>query len=213
MTLWLTRITVDPRDRQVRGDLTNAVRMHQRIMTLMPDGLGANARQQAGVLYRIDETRSGTQLLIQSSSAPQLEALPDSYGTAEIRDLSPLLDALHDGLSVRYRLAANASKRLGRTSGHEGKVVALRGQAADEWWLDRAQRCGLGIKTLTGTSQADQSGHRRDAAAAERVRHAVVRFDGLAVITDTGALQQALCAGVGRGKSHGCGLLSLAIAR
>ena len=45
------------------------------------------------------------------------------------------------------------------------------------------------------------------------MRHAVVRFDGIGVVTDPDALRAAVLTGIGRGKSYGCGLLSLAWAR
>jgi CRISPR system Cascade subunit CasE len=42
------------------------------------------------------------------------------------------------------------------------------------------------------------------------IRHAITRFDGIAMVTDPNALREAILTGVGRGKSHGCGLLSIA---
>jgi len=38
-----------------------------------------------------------------------------------------------------------------------------------------------------------------------------VRFDGEAVISDVDAVRHAVLNGIGRGKSYGCGLLSLAL--
>jgi CRISPR system Cascade subunit CasE len=43
-----------------------------------------------------------------------------------------------------------------------------------------------------------------------RIRHALTRYDGIAVVTDPDALRRAVLGGVGRGKSYGAGLLSLA---
>jgi CRISPR system Cascade subunit CasE len=42
------------------------------------------------------------------------------------------------------------------------------------------------------------------------MRHSLVRYDGTGLITDPEALTQALVAGIGRAKSYGAGLLSLA---
>lgn len=44
-----------------------------------------------------------------------------------------------------------------------------------------------------------------------KIRHSAVRFEGDAVITDVGAVRSAVLSGIGRGKSFGCGLLSLAL--
>jgi CRISPR system Cascade subunit CasE len=209
MTLWLTRILPDTRHAGVNRDLADAVRLHQRIMSLVPDGLGAQARREGGVLYRYETTRSGPQLLIQTSIRPTPDRLPNGYGTIAVRDLSPLLSALDKGTAVHYRIAANASKRLGRTADHPGKIAALRGAAAEHWWTQRAERCGLALRTLTATTMTDATG-RSDGRGA--IKHAVTRFDGLAIVTDPDLLRTAVAEGIGRGKSYGCGLLSLALA-
>lgn len=210
MTLWLTRIHPDRRTRDAHRDLADATRLHKRVMSLVPDGLGEQARQQAGVLFRLDQARNGPQLLVQSCLQPDVTKLPTGYGTVETRDLTLLLAALDKGTLVHYRLAANASKRLGRNADRPGKVVALTGQAADMWWAQRAERIGLNLRSITSTPQADAVGYRDDDS---RVKHAITRFDGLAVVTDPEAVRAAVRAGIGRGKSHGCGLLSLAPAR
>jgi CRISPR system Cascade subunit CasE len=209
VTLWLTRILPDLRHPAVRRDLADAVRLHQRVMSLMPDTLGEQARRQAGVLYRLEETRAGTQLLIQTHLKPNFAKLPNGYGATAIRDLGPLLAALGKSTGVHYRLAANTCKRLGRTAEHPGKIVALRGEAAEQWWAQRAERHGLALRTVSATSMADATGQRQ---GSPRIKHAVTRFDGIAIVTDPDVLRTALHDGIGRGKSHGCGLLTLALA-
>ncbi|MEU2032838.1 type I-E CRISPR-associated protein Cas6/Cse3/CasE [Nocardia amamiensis] len=213
MTLWLTRIHLDPRLATVRADLANAVRLHQRVMSLMPDDLGDQPRLQTGLLYRIDETPTGTHLLIQSRHRPDPTKLPPGYGDTATRDLTPLLDRLDTGTDVHYRLIGNTTKRAGRTSPRPGKLVALRGPDAEQWWTSRAERCGLHLATITATSLNDIRGRPKDTDPKTGIRHAATRFDGIATITDPDAVRRAVHEGIGRGKSHGCGLLSLAIAR
>ena len=205
--MWLTRIDPNPRNRDARRDLTDAAQLHRRVMMLVPDGLGPQARHAAGVLFRVEETRSGVQILAQTGLRPEPSRLPANYGQTAVRPLDPLLNALDKGTVVRYRIAANTSKRLGRTSAHPGKVVALRGAAAEQWWADRAERHGLAIRTLTAVRVSDAIGRHTGPA----VRHAVTRFDGLAVVVDPDAVRTTIGDGIGRGKSYGCGLLSLAL--
>ena len=76
MTAWLTQIIPDYRNEQVRKDLRDVVAMHKRVMMLIPDGLGDQARRQAGVLYRIDESARGTRILIQTRIPPDLAGCP-----------------------------------------------------------------------------------------------------------------------------------------
>lgn len=203
MTTWLTRIVPDPRNPLARADLADCVRMHQRVMLLVPDGLGEHAREQAGVLYRVEETRRGVHVLVQSALPPDLTRLPPGYGHADTRDLTPLLSWLRPGTLVRYRIAANTSKRASKS----GKLTALRGTAAEEWWHARAARAGLALQSAAARPLSDTTGK---ASQDRTIRHAVTRFDGTAAITAPTAARQAIISGIGRGRAHGCGMLSIA---
>ncbi|MEU8380640.1 type I-E CRISPR-associated protein Cas6/Cse3/CasE [Streptosporangium sp. NPDC048865] len=206
MTAWLVRILPDLRRRDVNNDLADPDRLHKRMMMLVPDEMGEQARAQTGVLFRVEDTRNGLQLLVQSTTKPDLSRLPDGYGEIAMRELDGLLTRLKPGALVHYRIAANPSKRLGRNAGPKaGKIEALRGAAAEEWWVARAAANGLAVSTVSSQSQ-------QDIRAKGTIRHAVVRFDGSAVVTDPEALRAAVVQGIGRGKAYGCGLLSLALA-
>ncbi|WP_031158147.1 type I-E CRISPR-associated protein Cas6/Cse3/CasE [Streptosporangium roseum] len=207
MTAWLVRILPDLRRQDVNNDLADPDRLHKRMMLLVPDEMGGEARAQAGVLFRVEDTRNGLQLLVQSSMKPDLSRLPDGYGEIALRELDGLLSRLTMGTSVHYRIDANPSKRLGKNAGPKtGKIQALRGAAAEEWWVARAAANGLAVSTVSSQSQ-------KDIRAKGSVRHAVVRFDGSAVVTDPEAVRMAVLQGIGRGKAYGCGLLSLALAQ
>ncbi|GGO81320.1 type I-E CRISPR-associated protein Cas6/Cse3/CasE [Nonomuraea cavernae] len=206
MTAWLTRIVLEPRSKTAQRDLRDAEALHKRVMSLVPDGLGEQARAKAGVLYRYDETGAvGPHLLVQSGLPIDAARLPQQYGSLAVRDLTLLLDLLHSDLAVRYRIVGNTTKRLGRTSERAGKLLALRGAEADQWWHARAEANGLILRTLTSTPLPDVRGKGPGA-----VRHAATRFDGLAVVKDPDLVRQAVLNGIGRGKAYGCGLLSLA---
>jgi CRISPR system Cascade subunit CasE len=204
---WLVQILADERHRDVRRDLADVERLHQRLMMLVPDDLGADARALAGLLFRVERQQGRTRVLVQTRLEPDTHRLSPGYGRAEVRKLGPFLDGLTAGAPVHYRITANAAKRGGRGAGRlEGKIIPLRGAAADDWWTRRALRCGLALRTLTGTPLDDVTGARGTA----RIRHALTRFDGLGVITDPDAARRAILDGVGRAKSYGAGLLSLA---
>jgi CRISPR system Cascade subunit CasE len=209
MSTWLTQITPDFRDAHARKDASDAVRMHQRVMHLVPDGLGDQARLKAGVLYRVEETARGVQILVQTQLEPDPARLPAGYGAARVRELDSLLRWLRPGAMVRYRLAANTCLRKSQ----DKKVLPLRGANADQWWITRAPAAGLDLRSLISKSPGDAVGRpesRSGITSANRVRHAVTQFDGVAAVTDPAALASAIITGVGRGKSHGCGLLSIA---
>lgn len=212
MTTWLTQITPDPRSRQVRRDLRDAVQMHKTVMSLVAwAGLDDQARAAGGVLYRIEETATAPRILVQTQVKPDPEQLPDGYGTARTRELDALLHWLHPGALVRYRLAASTVRSKARTR----EIIPLRGAAADDWWTARAPAAGLALQSLASRSPGDPVGRKTDdnengTARTHRIRHTLTQFDGTATVTDPGALATAITAGIGRGKSYGCGLLSIA---
>ncbi|MCF6523771.1 type I-E CRISPR-associated protein Cas6/Cse3/CasE [Streptomyces sp. JJ36] len=211
--LWVTQIRPDTRNsRDARRDVRSAVGLHHRVMSLFPDDLGADARRQAGVLFRLDETPSGHMILVQSAVKPDPARLDPAYGMARAKELTPLLEQLRNGTTVHYRITANATRKLGKntTAGRPKQVVPLHGQEAEEWWLRQADRAGLAVRTLTSVQLGDAVGARRDR---HTVTHARTRFDGQAVVRDAEALAEHLASGFGRGKSYGCGLLSIAPAR
>jgi CRISPR system Cascade subunit CasE len=206
VNLWLARITLDPRHRAVRQDLRDTVAMHRRLMSLFPDGLGEQPRAQTAALYRLEDTPTGPSVLVQSTRRPAPDKLPTGYGHFELRELTPLLDALKPGTLVHYRIAANPTKRAWKGD-QAGKVVALTGADADAWWHRQAQNHGLDLLSLVSAPQPTAHGEH----GSVKVTHVVTRFDGRAVVRDVAQVRAAVTAGIGRGKSFGCGLLSLAL--
>ncbi|MCG8970219.1 type I-E CRISPR-associated protein Cas6/Cse3/CasE [Streptomyces sp. CL12-4] len=205
----LARIRLNPHSRAVQRDLRNATDMHRTLMRLVPDGLGDSPRQAAGLLYRLDVTDTFSTLLVQATALDPTR-LPDGYGHADVKDLTPVFNALQKGLAVRYRIVVNPVKteRLSlENKGQRGKRIALTGPDADQWWARRAQEAGLHLTAALPTPVAAVHGRGDNAAA---VRHHLVRYDGTATVADPDALAEAVLVGIGRAKSYGAGLLSLA---
>jgi CRISPR system Cascade subunit CasE len=207
----LTRIRLNRRSPAVRRDLDDAVNLHKTLMRLAPNALGPQARQQAGLLFRLDHQPAPT-LLIQTAQPPDLTALPATYGTAQTRDLTPMFAALTPGLLVRYRITANASTRQPDREDHRlggprkrGKVIHLTGEQALTWWNRRATSAGLDLHTTDATRCAFRTRPGEPGPC-----HPLTRFDGIATITDPDSLIHALTTGIGRGKPYGAGLLTLA---
>lgn len=212
MNLWLTRLGLDPRHRAVHSDLRDAVRLHNRVMSTLPDGLGESSRLTAGVLFRVEHSAHGASIIMQSNIAPDPTRLPPGYAQVKTIDLTPFLGALREGLPVRYRIDGNASQRLGRFTeqGKPGSVKVLSGAAAEDWWARKAAAAGLALRSVHSLAQDALPGHRKDG---QRVKHAATRFEGLATVADPQVLRETVRTGIGRGKAYACGLLSLAPAR
>ncbi len=221
MSVWLTRIIPDPRSKDARRDLAGsgaAMNLHRRLMSLYPVDAGPDPRARFGVLFRIDDTPDGPHILLQSTQQPDLTDLPDGYGTTHSRPLDPLLEALKPGLTIRYRCAASPVRKPGATTRalyNLPAVIPLTGAHADEWWTRQAGTAGLAPLTLHShpldAAQVTRNPGQSDTP--QRIRHARIRFDGSATITDPDLLRQKITEGIGRGKAYGCGLLSIAPAR
>ncbi|MEV7416614.1 type I-E CRISPR-associated protein Cas6/Cse3/CasE [Streptomyces sp. NPDC089919] len=215
MPAWLTRIIPDPRAHEVRRDHGSATGMHRRIMSLFPEHAGPDPRARFHVLYRTEDSPTGSQLLIQSSERPDLAKLPAGYGQSASKPLDALLDALRPGLTVQYRCVASPVRKPGRTTRalyDLPAAVPLSGAAADEWWVRQAAAAGLQPQTVS-SRPLDTALVQRAASGPgtpQRFQHARTQFDGTATIVDADELRTKLLDGIGRGKAYGCGLLTIA---
>ncbi|ATW46718.1 type I-E CRISPR-associated protein Cas6/Cse3/CasE [Streptomyces peucetius] len=209
----LTLLTLNPHHKTVRADLTSAVGLHKTLMRLVPDNLGPTPRAEAGLLFRL-ETGPAPRLLIQTRHQPDPTRLPRNYATHQMRSLTPMLNALSTGLTVRYRItAAPAASLTAHATPHpttgkvRGKPTPLTGDDAITWWQRRATAAGLHTLTIDATPvprrfpRTNRQGPGPNAV--------LTQFDGLARITDPTQLATALTTGIGRAKSYGAGLLSL----
>ncbi|MFI6056281.1 type I-E CRISPR-associated protein Cas6/Cse3/CasE [Streptomyces violascens] len=208
-TATLARIRLNPHGRAVQRDLRDAAQMHKTLMRLVPDNLGDTPRRATGLLYRLDETDNASTLLVQAATL-DANCLPAGYGHVEIKDLAPMFKALRSGLAVRYRIAVNPTKcerlRLEQKN-QRGRTIPLSGPEADQWWTRRAAEAGLHLHTLLPTPLRPARSQGTDKAG---MRHSLIRYDGTAIVTDPNTLATVLLNGIGRGKSFGAGLLSLA---
>lgn len=207
---FLARIRPNPLSRDVQRDLRYAAEMHKTLMRLVPDALGDSPRRKTGLLYRVDDTEHDTFLLVQSTTPPATERLPPRYGTAQVKDLTPMFAALRKDLAVRYRVTVSPVKRerlpLER-KGERGRLLPLHGADADRWWTAKASQAGLHLLTAVPTLAAAAVSSPKDP---RHVRHPLIRYDGTATVTDPDALAEALLTGIGRGKAYGAGLITLA---
>jgi len=205
----LARIRLNPQSRAVQRDLRDPTEMHRTLMRLVPDHLGESPRQAAKLLYRLDETGTTSTLLVQATTLDPTR-LPDDYGHSDVRDLTPMFNALKKDLAVRYRIVVNPvkTKRLPlEQKGQRGNRIPLTGPEADQWWIRRATEAGLELHTMLPTPAG--TAHLRGKGT-QPERYHLMRYDGTATVTDPYALTDAVLTGIGRAKSYGAGLLSLA---
>ncbi|MEU7524728.1 type I-E CRISPR-associated protein Cas6/Cse3/CasE [Saccharothrix sp. NPDC042600] len=210
-TTTLTRIIANPAHHRVRQDLRDADSMHKTVTNIVcPSGFGPNARQAAALLYRVEETAAGVQILVQAKLPMDPARLPNGYAHGGSRNLEAHLTRLTDGVAVRYRIVANPTKSE-FTRGRRGVVRGLAGDEALEWWQRRATQAGLELTTAHITASGVHRGGRQSGSGNRKITAVRSRFEGQAIVRAPEGLRAAILGGIGRAKSYGCGLLSVAV--
>jgi CRISPR system Cascade subunit CasE len=206
--MFLSKLTLDPLDRNVRRDVRNAYDLHRTVLRAFPDAADGGPGK---VLFRLEPGRAGEPVvLVQSEKEPRWDRLPAGY--AVIDGPKSLADvAFRVGQRLRFRLRANPTKRVRAVAGGEssfvGKRVGLVHEADQEAWLRRKADAGgfriLGVRTVPESEgRAWKPGFD--------LAFVAVRFDGLLEVADPAAFRHTLVAGVGSAKGLGFGLLSVA---
>jgi CRISPR system Cascade subunit CasE len=187
---------------------------------------GQTARSANGVLHRLDISPVGALLLLVQSAIeprPWIEVLPLGYTVAKtpdrgvaIREASAILDAVVEGAVFEFRLRANPTKRLAKsTPGSrlgKGARVGLRTFPEQLAWLDRkASEHGFEIHVEDGCipNVVDRERGRSFGKGRALVFEGVT-FEGQLRVGDPLRFREALKAGIGSGKAFGFGLLTIA---
>lgn len=225
--MFLSRLTVDVRSREFRRDHADVHQMHRTVMSAFARRPGATSfRRDHGVLWRLDTGPSGFACHVQSRSEPDWSALPAGYllRPAEVRGLRPVLDAVGSGRRLAFRLVGNPTRAI-HTGGEpgrrgRGRPVPHRDPAKQvEWLVRKGERHGFIIPTGrdgrpdVAPSPCPTGTGVKSGDTPIRITVEPVRFDGHLVVTDADAFAEAVATGIGRAKSYGCGLISLAPAR
>ncbi|MFN8465495.1 MAG: type I-E CRISPR-associated protein Cas6/Cse3/CasE [Caldilineaceae bacterium] len=220
--MYLSRLILNPRSRQVRSELARPYEMHRTLLRAFPTGkvhTGRTEDDASGLLFRVEEdARTGRlQLLAQSQLPPDwaflaagdylLPALADNPGTREVAL------QLHPAQLLAFRLRANPTKRLSAGKGAKGKRVGIYEEEAQLAWLAR-KGTQHGFHLLQAQVSRDGKFKQDQAVQAENGVHDLellsVQFDGVLQVSDPAALVRSVAAGIGSGKAFGFGLLSLA---
>jgi CRISPR system Cascade subunit CasE len=216
--MYLSRLILNPRSRQVRSEISNPYEMHRTLMRAFPERLPEAER----VLFRLDaDPRSGRlTLLVQSLMEPDwswlAEPRPQSYlqPTGEpnpgVKSFQPQFDP---GQRLVFRLRANPTvKRDGRRLG------LLREEDQRAWLARKAAQGGFTVLSADLRTEGLEKGRIQRPAdrspigqgESHRLSMLAVRFDGLLQVSDPARFLDTLQTGIGSGKGLGFGLLSLA---
>ena len=150
-TLYLSRLSVNPRSRQVRSEMAQPYEMHRTLMRAFPDELDGGPGR---VLFRLEEDYhlESPTVLVQSEKKPDwsfLERLQDylwvegEMPIVSFKDIMPVYQNLHTGQILGFRLRANPTKRIAkREDPLKGKRVELTRENEQIDWLIRKGKEG-----------------------------------------------------------------------
>lgn len=166
--MYLSRLTLNPRSRQVRSDIADCHKMHTRVLSAFPRvSKGCSARENFGVLHRVEVSSSTNRvfLYVQSSIEPDWSVLADTEyvlgGASGIacKSVSEHYDRIHTGMLLRFRLKANPTKKMDTMTKEErlagkpkrnGRRVPLSDEESQlEWLTRRGEHGGFELVDVT----------------------------------------------------------------
>lgn len=173
--------------------------------------------EDSGFLFRVESLPNGRAvILVQSAIKPDWDFAFRNAGyllsaPPEVRSFEP---SFLKGQCLRFRLAANPTRRLSRNSPDAkeesiGKRVPVPIDQFVDWLARRAESAGFSINKDSISYRLSYI-YMNKQQNGKGQRLSSVLFEGLLRVTDPDALRQALFRGIGSGKAFGFGLLSLA---
>lgn len=222
--MYLSRLLLNPRSRQVQRELADPYEMHRTVMKAFSDQLAEAER----VLFRVDmHPRTGiSTLLVQSHEKPDwsfLSAPQKNYLLpadelplgVENPAVKPVNIALKAGQVLAFRLRANPTVKKDREGKKQGQRVGLVREEDQLAWLgSKIEAAGGALVSAHVDGEANLRGKLFIEKDDERrMRFVSVQFDGILQVKDPDLLVKTVGAGIGSGKGLGFGLLSLAPAR
>jgi CRISPR system Cascade subunit CasE len=213
MSIYLSRLILNPRSPQVQAELREPYQMHRTLSKAFGDGPGE--WQSARILFRVDELCGRPAVIVQSRTQPDWSRLSVSSGylfaDPEMKEINPSISA---GQRFVFRLRANPTKRItdrDRVRG-DGKPyttrVGLFGEEKQLDWL-RGKAENGGFRLVQCSVSAAENSDSRKAGLEGRIRHLGVTFEGILEATDPDTFAETLASGVGSAKGFGFGLLSV----
>lgn len=215
MSLYLSRLFLNDRDRQAAQDLRSAYSFHQTIRWAYPRAGEPHAPLPEGerILWRDDGAQG---ILVQSATRPDWDAVlqrhPDYLRDAQVKRFD--LAGLQTGQRLAFRLKANVTvSRFRHEQDKEAdprtKRQALRGAKEQVNWLERQGERGGFCVIGTDIVQSGNVRLYKKQGGAPMTLFAVT-FEGLLTVENPAQLAETVRRGIGKAKALGFGLLSLA---
>ncbi len=203
--MYLSRVKINTSIRNTIKFLSSPQVVHAAVESSFADS------DQTRKLWRLDYYQGQPYLLLLSQNKPDFAGLIAQFGYAdmpgEMRDYQKVLDILQNGQQYRFRLCANPVYSVKQGDGERGKVVPHITIDQQEAWLERkSERGGFTLNEFT----IMQRGIKKFTRQHKYVTLSMATYEGVLKIKDVELFRTTLLQGIGRAKSYGCGLLTLA---
>jgi CRISPR system Cascade subunit CasE len=215
--MYLSRLILNPRSRQVQRELADTYQLHRTIMAAFPEKLPADER----VLFRLEiHPRSGgVNLLVQSQHEPDWSRLLslaktdylDSSNGEHVAGGNPAVKSVSLKFQPEQRLVFRL--RANPTVKRNGKRYGLNREEEQLDWLQRKIE-GAGAQVLSARISNEEkiSSNVYHQGKLKRMQFLAVQFEGVLQVENPDQLLAAVGEGIGSGKGLGFGMLSLAVA-
>lgn len=230
MSLFLSRLSLNPRSQQVISEMRHPYEMHRTLSKAFPPDTFRKERKDndaAGVLFRVDgqPCTNSVIILVQSRIAPDwayLDAVKDAWRHAYLLrapESRPFVLKLAVGQDLAFRLRANPTKRLGKSAGGDkGKRVGIYKEDEQLKWLEEKLhgnqergRAPSGFRLLSAQSRDEKIEDKPEFNNARpELELLSVQFDGILKVENVDLACQTIESGIGPAKGFGFGLLSIA---
>ena len=229
--MYLSRLVLNPRSRQVQHELADPYELHRTISHAFSNGVFQVERKEdnaTNILFRVDlhpRTRIPT-LLVQSRQKPEwgfLSVDRKNYLLGE-QDLpldmeNPALKEmdlqLREGQLLAFRLRANPTfkKTTEKEDGkkHKARLGIFREEDQHNWLKRKLESAGAALVSVNIVNEQFTRGKLFiEREKEKRLNFLSVQFDGLLQVRDPNTLVNTIFTGFGSAKGLGFGLLSLA---
>ncbi len=207
--MYLSRLLLDPRSRQVQRELSNHYELHRTLTAQFPE----ESREDIGLLYRVERpdpyVLQPIVLLVQTALEPDWQGLDGLL--AESPGVKSFDSQLPKGAGYYFRLLGNPTVRRKQPDGKSKRVGLYTREEQTDWLRRKADRGGFRIVNLRITDLGIMESLKRRNGRDFQIKHLAVQFDGALRVVDPHRFNNTLINGIGSAKAFGFGLLSLAV--
>ena len=163
-------------------------------------------------LWRLDYLYNQPYILILSQQKPNFSSFVEQFGykddVGESRDYQKIFESLKNGQKYRFRFCGNPVHSI-KEKGDAGRgrvVPHVTVAQQEEWFCKKSEAAGFSATQFSIIQRTIRKFNRKG----KLVTLHIAVYEGILQINDVEIFRKAIISGVGRAKSYGCGLLTLA---